>query len=259
MEQKILVKIDEFYVYGNDLDSVPKRISGNLLASKVIPKAKANANFIAKFPFVTAVGVSGSLSKGYFDSASDIDYFIITTPNRLWICRTLLILYKKIVLLNSRKYFCPNYFISTEQLEIVEKNRFTATELQTLIPLCGRSEFERFYDRNSWVKMHFNHFNPNLNNTSEIKKNPIAQNLEYLLNNKVGDAIDYFFRKITLRKWQAKFGYLSEEDFKIALKSTKHISKHHPSNFQKKVIVSLNNKLEEVQNRFNITIQKEHV
>ena len=84
--------------------------------AKVLVKAKAKARFISKFPFVAAVGVSGSLSKGYYDSDSDIDFFIITQHNRLWICRTLLMVYKKIFLLNSRKYFCPNYFISSEQL-----------------------------------------------------------------------------------------------------------------------------------------------
>jgi hypothetical protein len=207
---------------------------------------------------VAAVGVSGSMSKGYYDSNSDVDFFVITTPNRLWICRTILILYKKIFLLNSRKYFCPNYFISSEQLEIIEQNRFTATELMTLIPMQGKIDFQRFYESNTWVKSYFNKFNPRLNDIPTIKKNFVITQMECLLDNKLGAAIDYFFRSITLRKWKAKFDYLSEEDFKIALKSTKNISKHHPSNFQKKVILSLNEKLDEVQHRFKIAIQKEH-
>ena len=51
---------------------------------------------------------------------------------------------------------------------------------------------------------------------------------------------------------------MSEEDFKIALKTTKNVSKHHPSNFQKKVILSLNSKLEEVQMKYNLVLQREH-
>lgn len=259
LEQKILTKVDGFYVYGNDLESVPKRMKGNVLASKVIVRAQSKAHFISKFPFVAAVGVSGSMSKGYYDTNSDVDFFVITTPNRLWICRTMLILYKKIFLLNSRKYFCPNYFISSEQLEIIEQNRFTATELMTLIPMQGKFDFQRFYESNTWVKSYFNKFNPSLNDIPTIKKNFVSAQIECFLDNKLGAAIDYFFRSITLRKWKAKFDYLSEEDFKIALKSTKNISKHHPSNFQKKVILSLNEKLDEVQHRFKIAIQKEHV
>jgi hypothetical protein len=52
---------------------------------------------------------------------------------------------------------------------------------------------------------------------------------------------------------------MEKTDFDVAMKSTKNISKHHPSNFQKKVIQALNNKLEEVEQKFNIKIVKEHV
>ena len=135
IDEKILRKVDEFYVYGSDLDSVIKRMRGNMYAKKVMKKASKKAKFIAKFPYVEAVGISGSLSKGYYDNLSDIDFFVITKPNKLWICRTLLMLYKKIFLFNSRRYFCVNYFVSSSQLEIEEQNRFTATELKTLIPM----------------------------------------------------------------------------------------------------------------------------
>lgn len=259
IDQKILTKVDDFYVYGSDLDSVIKRLRGNMNAKKIMAKAHERALFISKFPFVESVGVSGSLSKGYYDNDSDIDFFVITKHNKLWVCRTILMLYKKIVLFNSRKYFCVNYFISNQQLEIEEKNRFTATELKTLIPMQGKQVFEKFYDRNTWVKDYFSKFEINLESVPEIKKTALTKTVEFIFDNGFGSAIDYVFKSITLRKWRAKFKFLSEDDFKIALKSTKNISKHHPSNFQKKVILSLNDKLEEVQRNYNIVVPKEYV
>lgn len=259
IDQKILTKVDDFYVYGSDLDSVIKRLRGNMNAKKIMAKAHERALFISKFPFVESVGVSGSLSKGYYDNDSDIDFFVITKHNKLWVCRTILMLYKKIVLFNSRKYFCVNYFISDQQLEIEEKNRFTATELKTLIPMQGKQVFEKFYDRNTWVKDYFSKFEINLESVPEIKKTALTKTVEFIFDNGFGSAIDYVFKSITLRKWRAKFKFLSEDDFKIALKSTKNISKHHPSNFQKKVILSLNDKLEEVQRNYNIVVPKEYV
>ncbi|WP_298221328.1 nucleotidyltransferase domain-containing protein [Flavobacterium sp.] len=259
LAERILTKVDDFYVYGSDLDSVPRRMKGNVLAQKALVKAREKANLISKFPYVEAVGVSGSLSKGYYDQDSDIDFFVITTHNKLWICRTFLILYKKIFLLNSRKFFCVNYFISSEQLEIAEQNRFTATELNTLIPMQGKAHFEKFYTKNTWVKNYFSKFNTNLNLVPDIKKPLFSKSIEVLLDNVIGDAVDYAFKSITLIKWKAKFDYLTEEDFRIALKSTRNISKHHPSNFQKKVILSLNAKLEEVRLKFNLVLQQEHV
>jgi hypothetical protein len=67
------------------------------------------------------------------------------------------------------------------------------------------------------------------------------------------------FKSITLKKWNAIFHYLNPKEFEIAMKSSENISKHHPSNFQKKVVDSLNEKIEEVKIKFAIEIPKEHV
>lgn len=256
--EKILTKIDQFYVYGSDLDCVTKRLRGNIQAKKALKKAHEKAKLIARFPFVEGIGVSGSLSKGYYDSDSDIDFFIITRHNKLWLCRTLLMLYKKLFLFNSHKYFCINYFISSQQLEIDEKNRFTATELKTLIPMHGGAVFNDFYNANQWISGYFSKFEPNYGQIPTYSKPRLTQMLEWVLDNGLGNLIDNGFKLLTLRKWKSKFNYLSEDDFKVALKSTRNISKHHPSHFQKKVILSLNTKLEEVQLKYNLDLQREH-
>lgn len=259
LNEKIITKIDDFYVYGSDLDSVTKRLRGNLNAKKITPKALERAHFISKFPFVEAVGISGSLSKGYYDENSDIDFFVITKPEKLWVCRTFLMLYKKIFLLNSRKYFCVNYFMASSNLEVEEQNRFTATELKTLIPLRGQLVFKEFYDKNKWIYNYFSKFSPNVDTIKNTKKPLLTKTIELIIDNKIGNFVDDIFKFITLKKWHSKFGHMDKTDFNIALKSTKNISKHHPSNFQKKVILSLNEKMEEVQKKFNILLVKEHV
>lgn len=259
VDEKILTKVDDFYVYGSDLDSVIKRLRGNMYAKRAFRIASKKAKFISKFPYVEAVGISGSLSKGYYDNESDIDFFVITKPNKLWICRTLLMLYKKIFLLNSRKYFCVNYFISSNQMEIEEKNRFTATELKTLIPMQGKIIFEQFYKENSWLHDYFSKFEPRINSIQDIRKPAFSRLLETIFETGIGNPTDAVLKLITLKKWKSKFHYLTEEDFKVALKTTKTVSKHHPSNFQKKVILSLNTKLEEVQSKYNVILKRENV
>src|SRR4029453_17664939 len=82
-------------------------------AASRMNKARRMSRFIGSFPFVRGVMLSGSIDKGVLDEDGDIDYFIITSPGRLWVARTLLILYKKIFLLNSRRDFCVNYFVDT--------------------------------------------------------------------------------------------------------------------------------------------------
>jgi predicted nucleotidyltransferase len=259
IDEKILRKVDDFYVYGSDLDSVIKRLRGNMYAQRAMRIAHKKAKLIAKFPYVEAVGVSGSLSKGYYDKESDIDFFVITKPNKLWICRTVLMLYKKVFLLNSRKYFCVNYFVSSSQMEIEEQNRFTATELKTLIPMQGKAVFDQFYKENGWVNNYFSKFEPQTGEVLNIKKPAFSRVIEMVCDTKLGAITDAVFKTITLKKWKSKFHYINDEDFKVALKTTKNISKHHPSNFQKKVILSLNTKLEEVQSKYNVVLQREHV
>jgi len=260
VRDQVIYFIDGFYLCDNNAENIKRRLSGNKMAKSIQAKANKVSKFISKFPYVEGVGISGSLSKGYFDEEGDIDFFIITSPNRLWIARTLLVLYKKIFLLNSRKYFCVNYFISSKSLEIDEKNRFTATELVTLMPMYGNGSFHDFYKQNTWVHS----FLPNktisegLVNMIPVKKSLISKLIEKSLNNKLGEKLDAFFLKITYKKWKMKFSNLEERHFNIALKSTKDISKHHPLNFQKKVIERLNVKYDELKEKHNIHLVKEH-
>ncbi len=257
--KNIIIQIDDFYLLDNNRKAIEKRKKGNQMALQALVKAKKRAQFISKFPFVEAVGVSGSLSKGYYDSESDIDFFVITKPNKVWLCRTFLMVYKKIFLFNSRKYFCINYFMSSNSLEVAEKNRFTATEIKTLIPFQGKSAFEAFYKKNVWVSDVFGEMNPQLESIENIRKPKVTQLLEKVFEAKLGDFIDNFFKAFTLYFWKIKFSKMDDDDFKIALKSTKNISKHHPLNFQKKVITALNEKYEEIRKTHNIELSKEYV
>lgn len=259
ISKKIISKIEDYYLIGNDVAHIQKRKNGNKMAKEVLVKAKERAAFIAKFPFVEAVGVSGSLSKGYYDKDCDFDFFIIATPNRVWVCRTLLMLYKKIFLLNSRKYFCVNYFISSSNLEINEKNRFTATEIKTLLPFQGKKAFQDFYEHNLWVSDIFGEFIPSLESVENSNKPTTTIFLEAIFQTKLGSYLDFWFREITVAFWKLKFKKITPADFKIALKSTKEVSKHHPLNFQKRVLTALNEKYEDIKKNHNIELTKEYV
>ena len=257
--KNIISKSGSYYSYEGDLNCIKRREKGNKMAQDIMPKACKVAKFITKFPYVKSVSLSGSLSKGYYDEDGDIDFFIITEPKRLWIARTLLILYKKLFLLNSKKYFCVNYFISNDNLLVEEQNRFTATELLTLIPITGKRCFKKFVSTNAWAKTYLPNLDINYSHKiANLKKPWVSRTVETICNNPFGDTLDHFFKSITIKKWQSKFRYLSKEELHIALKSTNTVSKHHPQNFQKKVIHSLNGKYLEVKNEFNLELSPEH-
>jgi len=253
--KNIVFKFGNHYTDVNDAYLVERRLKGNTMASDIMPKALKRAKLIMSFPYVESVSISGALSKGYYDDDGDVDFFIITKPNYLWLARTFLIVFKKLFLFNSKKYFCVNYFISSNNLKISEQNKFTATELITLIPIYGKSVFNEFINQNKWAVDFYPNRTINTTSLSEGIKKPIwSKTLELVFKNKSGRKLDFYLKKITLKKWKSKFKHLKKKEFEIAMKSTNDTSKHHPNDFQSKVIVSLNERYETKNKTFNLNL-----
>lgn len=239
-DQNVLSIHEKYVGIGNIKEKVFRREVGNKKATLLEQKATKNARQISRFPFVRGVLISGSFSKGFVAEDGDIDYFIITQPGRLWIARTFLILYKKLFLFNSHEYFCVNYFVDENHLEIEEKNIFTATEIVTLLPKINNSLYNDLIRNNSWIDSYYPgvfHEEPNIENSKKTLSKKIG---EALFRGKLGNKIDDYFMKVTLKRWKRKFGSLSDEDFDIAMKTSTNVSKHHPNNFQKKVLEEQN-------------------
>jgi hypothetical protein len=247
-------KLGNFYSVQNNNDLIERREKGNQQAQKFFYLAQRQADRIYSFPFVRSVMASGSLSKNYMDEESDLDFFIITSPGRLWIARMLLIMYKRIFLFNSHKRFCVNYFVDEDHLEIEEKNIFTATELTTLMPLAGKKYYPLLFSKNTWTQT----FLPNRCASSTENENADASRIlkkgtESLINFLGGDKLDNLFMNLTLKRWQRLYNKKYEEsDFKIAFKTKKYVSKNHPNFYQKTVIDTYKSKLESFGKKLNI-------
>src|ERR1700682_5319392 len=149
LKESAIFKIGDFYSLQNDYKLALRRHRGNEKAAIMLRKAEKAAAIIAAFPFVKGVAVSGSLSKYFADDNSDIDFFIITKANRLWIARSCLHIFKKLTyIFNMQDLFCMNYFVDEDQTCILEKNIYTAIEIATLLPLRGSNIFDKFFKEN---------------------------------------------------------------------------------------------------------------
>ncbi len=230
----VLLQDDHACLFAVD-DKIDRRESAAKRADNLFDRAIRVSRFIQKFPFIEGVGISGSLSKGILHDDGDFDFFIIVKPDRVWVARTLLILYKKIFLLNSRKYFCVNYFIDSDHLEIEEKNRFTAVEVATLIPACG-DIFDDFYKANHWVEDFFPGKSRTAFDTSIRKKPLLSKAIQGIFSGGFGNWSDKRAMKITLNRWKKKFGDFDDAKFELTMKSRRYVSKHHPNDFQNKVL-----------------------
>lgn len=232
--RQLIHEQDGFYYLFEGEDKINRRKQGSARADQLRTKALNIGRKIYRFPYVEGVAISGSLSKNVLYDDGDFDFFIITKPQRLWVARTLLILYKKIFLFNSRKHFCVNYFIDTEHLEIEEKNYFTATELATLMPVAGEILTALFHS-NEWVHAYSEPRERNPD-ASHPRKPAFTRMITWTLNGKLGEWVDRQCLRITLRRWQKKFKDFKPDTFELTMRSRRYISKHHPNNFQDRVL-----------------------
>ncbi|HEY9488825.1 MAG TPA: nucleotidyltransferase domain-containing protein [Chryseosolibacter sp.] len=253
-QKQAVFRFGDLYSLHPENKDIIRRLKGNAEAAKCLKVAEKQARFIARFPYVESVMVSGSLSKGYMDETSDLDFFIITSANRLWIARTLLVLYKRIFLFNSHKRFCVNYFIDCEHLEIEEKNLFTATELVTLIPLYNSGSHRALMKANAWVLDFFPNYNLGQPPKNEIIHRGVIKGFLELIFSPLSHWLDRLFMQMTMKRWNKMYGekYV-KEDFDIAFKTRRHVSKNHPRYYQKKILERYQVKLYEFRNRLDYT------
>lgn len=244
--QNLINNNSGFYFIGDDVTKVSRRMEANQLAGKRMYDARKYVAISANFPFVRAVFISGTLSKHVMKPDSDIDFFIITEPGKLWICRAFLTLYKKMILKNSHRNFCLNYFIDSNNLEIPDKNIFTATEIAFLLPMYNYTAYEQFILKNNWIYAEFPNFKLR-QKQADIQPRSIKKVLELIFDNRVGKFLDNLCFSIILGFWKRKFSHLSEEKFELNFRSKKEVSKHHPNAFQEKVVSQYSKKIVEFE------------
>lgn len=255
IDESAIYKIGNFYSLFNNYALAERRIRGNEKAAVMLEKAAQSAALIASFPFIKGVAVSGSLSKKFAGEDADIDFFIITAANRLWIARTFLHLFKKITFLfNQQDCFCMNYFIDEAEPGILEKNIYTAIEVATILPLRGSGIFEMFYKVNGWTKKYFPNKYMRISSAKEIKKTSFRTITEKMLDNKLGNLLDTFLMKLTAKSWNAKTRKqkTNSKGIPMSMHTGKHFSKPNPENFQKKILQRYEKSLAEVFDQYDM-------
>ncbi len=243
--KKGIYSLGGFYSLQNEPSLAERRINGTQRAERLLPVAYRIGRLLGKFPFVRGVGISGSLSKNFADEHADIDFFIITKANRLWIARSLLHCLKKIsYLFGKQHWYCMNYFIDEEALAMPEQNRFIATELLTLKPISG-SAFHEFFAVNDWALDQFpNHVFADC--PVQAKK---TKWIEYLFDNKIGDLLDIRLMRITRGRWLRKERKCKTnmKGGPMSIRIDRHYARPNPDHFQKKILDLYAVRLQEIE------------
>jgi hypothetical protein len=111
----------------------------------------------------------------------------------------------------------------------------------SLIPVYGGDDFNRFKKQNSWVSRYYGHFHHPYQVAEVSPRLKWLKHLsELLLNNRLGEWLDVLCMRITIRRWHMKFKNISSAQFDLTMRSTRHVSKHHPRDFQTFVLEKMN-------------------
>lgn len=177
--------------YAHEKEHLKKRKSLKKVNKKLMRLARRMGFLISLFPFVRGAYVSGSLSKEGADVDDDIDFFVITSPGRVWAAKLFLILFKKLCLLNSKRYFCINYLRSEDALVLSKRNIYIATEVVSLIPVYNAALLGKFMDANPWLRTYF----PNLRVDGGYQERKRWYFWETLFAGKAGDILEKISRQ----------------------------------------------------------------
>jgi hypothetical protein len=257
VDEGCLFRTGPFYSLQNDPTLADKRNRSRRRADALLPIAERGARLLFQFPFVRGVFISGSLSKRCAKEKEDVDYFVVTSANRLWIARTMMHLFKKLTYLRGHQHrYCMNYYVDEEALEIREKNIFTATELITLMAASGNGGIISFFKANEWTTRFYPRYaHRNREALGTPRSSLLKRTCERLLDNRIGDRLDDYFRKVTARRWKKKEdrGDLNLRGLKLSLQCGKHFARPNPEIFQQKILVRYQRKIKELSPAFSAT------
>lgn len=251
-QNNLVFKLDEFYALKDDIFMAIRRRDGNRLAIPEMEKAKKAAALLYKFPFVKGLAISGSLSKDFADENSDIDFFIITKANRLWIARTLMhLFYKWAAFRKKQQLFCMNYYVDETALEIPEKNIYTAMEIVTLVPIQGGNCIGNFLAANKWTANYFPGTVLKKQPGIQDKKGLLGRAAEKIFSGSWGNAIDNWLLALTSKHWQQKKQQLKINNKGIftSMLADKHYAKPDPKNFQQKILMQYEARLKDISGK----------
>lgn len=164
-KKKIKVKEKKYYLSGIKIVSWDERFNSS---QELIEKANKLAQILEKIPWITFIGVTGSVAANNATKDDDIDILIITKPKRLWLTRGFVFLILKILGelrtdVNSKKKFCPNIFLdeSNSGWSKSKRNLYVAHEIAMIYPALDREEaYFKFIKSNDWVFNHLRNVKP---------------------------------------------------------------------------------------------------
>lgn len=162
---KEIVSKGGYFALSNNASIIKARKKNQDELQKKLRLAKRAAYYLSYIPTIKLIGISGGVAMGKAALHDDIDLFIITQKNTLFMTRIWIQAILEILNLRRERgtneasdKICVNLLIDETELTWAEKNRdvYTAHEITQMKPLFERNEmYKNFIKQNEWVTGYF--------------------------------------------------------------------------------------------------------
>lgn len=205
---------------------IRRRIKNEALVRHQQEKAERVARLLGYIPWIRCICLSGSLAAGQYKKTDDIDLFVVTKADTLWLSRlcllgviSLLGKRRKKLLAQAPGSICLNMFADMKSLDmsVLGKDLYIAREIAQLKVLVNKDQaYEHFMKENSWIRTFLPHV------AVPSVRTPSPQTVSAML--------------VTLNKILQRF----QENIMKKTRTTEHITDHlialHPSNYHERIL-----------------------
>lgn len=140
----------EYYFLTRRDEIVKTRQLREKKSQSVFKRAMFYGKVISNFPFVKMISLTGSLAMLNLSKEIDMDFMLITKPNRLWLARAFAVTFGRFIrLLGDR--ICINLLISENNLHWTQHDLYSAREICQMILISGSKVYKDFRVANKWT------------------------------------------------------------------------------------------------------------
>ena len=104
---------------------------------------------VSKTPWLKYLALTGANAFESCRHEDDIDLFLVSKRNRLWLCYLWLVVFSK--LSRKRHVLCINYIVDEENLHIPQHNYYTAVQIMQMVPVFENGFSQKMIRQNMWV------------------------------------------------------------------------------------------------------------
>lgn len=242
-------KVGEYYMLRGREALVRTRKLRVRYTQEKIARAIKLSHLLRVFPGVRLVGLTGSVAASNASRRDDIDLMIVTSKNRIWLTRAIILgVFSLVGLKRPDKAsghfdnkFCFNLWLEETRVGLTMKNRdlYTAYEVCLMKPLLGGDTYRQFLNLNKWREKYLPNFKSGYG-TQYIQDSNLTQDLghvaqyimEIIFLHTLGWLLEPVARYISKRRIAGKH----QRGYHTGVTVTDHQLMFHPASPRRRVL-----------------------